>query len=111
MADEDEELEALRKRKLMQLQAHQDQMAQAQEQAEAVEAQKQAILRQVLTPEARERLGRVKTAHPDLAAEVERQLILLASSGRLASKVDDATLKQVLAKMMPKKREIKIERK
>jgi programmed cell death protein 5 len=111
MSDEDDELEELRRRKLLQLQAQQEHMAAAQEQAEAVEAQRQAILRQVLTPEARERLGTVKIAYPDLAAEVERQLILLATSGRLARVVDEATLKEVLAKMMPKKREIKIQRK
>jgi programmed cell death protein 5 len=111
MSEEDKELEELRKRKLMELQAQQDQMAAVQEQTAAIEAQRQNVLRQVLTPNARERLGRVKIAHPDLAAEVERQLILLATSGRLAQQVDDETLKQVLAKMMPKKREIKIKRK
>ena len=111
MSEEDKELEELRKRKLMELQAQQDQMAAVQEQTAAIEAQRQNVLRQVLTPGARERLGRVKTAHPELAAEVERQLILMATAGRLAQQVDDETLKQVLAKMMPKKREIKIKRK
>jgi len=111
MSEEDKELEELRKRKLMQLQAHQNQMAEVQEQNAAMEAQKQNVIRQVLTPNARERLGRVKMGHPELAAEVERQLILLATSGRLAQQVDDETLKQVLAKMMPKKREITIKRK
>lgn len=111
MSNEDDELQMLRKKKLLELQAQQDHMVAAHEQAEAVEAQRQSILRQVLTPEARERLGRVKTAHPELAAEVERQLILLASSGRLARQVDDETLRQVLAKMMPNKKEISITRK
>lgn len=111
MEDEDNELAELRKKKLLQAQAQQDHMDAAKEQEEAIDQQRQAVLRSVLTPEARERLGRVKTAHPELAGQVEQQLIMLASSGRLAQKIDDETMKQVLSKMMPKKRDITITRK
>jgi len=110
MDDEVDELAALRKRRLMELQSQQDQMVAAQEQQTAVENQKQAILRGIMTPEARERLGRVKTAYPDVVAEIERQLIMLASSGRIGQKIDDEMMKGLLAKMMPKKRDITITR-
>jgi programmed cell death protein 5 len=108
--DDDEELAALRKRKLMELQSQQQQMAMVQEQQEAIEGQKQTILRGIMTPDARERLGRVKTAYPEVVAEIERELVMLATSGRLGQKIDDATMKNLLSKMMPKKREIRIVR-
>lgn len=110
MAMDDEELEAIRRRKLMELQQVQDQAMAQQQMREQQQAQKQTILRQILTPEARERLGRVELAYPDLADSIENQLIALAQSGRVQRAIDDATLKQILERVMPKKREIKIER-
>ena len=110
MPEDDDELAALRKRKLMELQSQQTQMAMAHEQQQAMESQKQSILRGIMTPDARERLGRVKTAYPEVVAEIERELVMLASSGRLSQKIDDDTMKNLLAKMMPKKHDIKIVR-
>ena len=109
--DEQDELEALRKRKLQQLQMQQDQVAEAREHQEALDAQRQAILRGIMTPEARERLGRLRTAYPQIAATVEQQMIMLAQSGRLGDqKIDDDTLRQILERLVPQKREIRIER-
>lgn len=106
----DDELEELRRRKLAELQNQ----AAAQEQQEAqraqVEAQKANVLRVILTPEARERLTRVKLAYPDVAESLENQLIVLYQQGRIRGQVDDALLKQFLARVAPKKRDITIER-
>jgi programmed cell death protein 5 len=112
---EDPELEELRKRRLAEIQRQQqDQVAHqaaAEEQAKQIEDQRQAILRSILTPQARERLGTVKIAHPEVARLVEDQLISLASSGRLDREIDEDTLRAILRKLAPQKREITIERK
>ncbi len=110
MAMDDEELEAIRRRKLQELQQVQVQAAAQQQYREQVEAQKQTILRQILTPEARERLGRIELAYPELTDSIENQLIALAQSGRVQKVIDDATLRQILERVMPRRREIKIER-
>lgn len=112
MADEEEdELDALRRKKFQELQMQQEQLSDAKERQAALESQRQAILRGILSPEARERLGRLKTAYPQIAATVEQQLIMLAQSGRLGGqRIDDDTLRQILEKLVPQKREIKIER-
>ena len=110
MSMEDQELEAIRRRKLAELASQQQAQQQHQEQAQAQEAQRQTLMRAILTPEARERLGRLKVAYPDIAASVEDQLLSLYSSGRLRSQVDDATLRRILEQVVPRKRDIKIER-
>jgi programmed cell death protein 5 len=107
---DDDELEALRQRKLQELQMRAQQEALAQEQAKEIDAQKQLLMRQLLTPEARERLANLRMARPDVVESVENQLIMLVQSGRLTQQIDDYTLRQILRKVMPRKREIKIER-
>ncbi|MFQ6128768.1 MAG: DNA-binding protein [Thermoplasmata archaeon] len=109
--EEEEELEAIRRKRLEQLQREQEQKLIEEEQAAQIEAQRQTLLRKILSSEARERLGRVALAYPDVARGVENQLISLVQAGRVQSVVDDATLREILRKVMPKKREIKIERK
>ena len=108
---EDPELEEIRRRKLMELQQQAEYQEQAAQQAELVEAQRQQVLRSVLTPEARERLGNLKIAYPDIAMQVEDRIIMLAQSGRLNTMIDDPTLKEILARVVPSKREITIQRK
>ncbi len=108
---EDPELEEIRRRKLAEIQKQQDYHEQASRQAEMVEAQRQHILRGILTPEARERLGRLKIAYPDVASQVEDRIIMLVQSGRLNQMIDDATLKEILSRVAPSKREITIKRK
>lgn len=110
MSFDDEELDAIRRRKLMELQQAQDQQVVQQQMRDQALAQRQTILRQILSPEARERLGRIELAYPELTESIENQLIALAQSGRVQRVIDDATLKQILERVMPKKREIKIER-
>ena len=73
-------------------------------------AAREAALRMTLTSEARERLANVRMVRPDLASSIEEYVIQLASSGKLKSAIDDDQLKQMLAALQPKKREIHIRR-
>jgi len=112
---DDDELEALRRRKRAELQAQAEQehaQATQQEAARAqYEAQKASILRSILEPAAAERLTRVRIARPDVAASLEDQLVALVQQGRLRGKVNDELMRQFLARVAPKSRDIKIERK
>lgn len=108
---EDAELSELRRRKMADLQRQGEHQAAVEEQNQAIEAQRQSILRQLLTPEARDRLANVRMAYPDIARSVEDQLIRLAQAGQINSQIDEPTLKQILRKVSPQKREINIERK
>ncbi len=114
---EDAELAEIRRRRLQQLQQMQGgdaaaAQAYAQQDAELQrrEAERAEILRRILTPEARERLGRIRLAKPEVANAVEQQLIALAASGRIQRAVDDTTLRALLERIAPERREIKITR-
>jgi len=54
------------------------------------------MLDQILTPDAADRLGRIKLVKPERAAEVEGRLVALAQGGQLQSKVTEAQLKELL---------------
>ena len=109
MAEEDE-LEVLRQRKMQELQVQAQQQVAVQEQQKRLDAEKQMLMRQLLTPEARERLANLRMTRPDVVESVENQLIMLVQSGRITQQIDDYTLRQILRKVMPQKRDIKIER-
>jgi programmed cell death protein 5 len=107
---QDEELEAIRRRKLQELQSGYVQQQARAEQQQQADAQKQMFLRQITTPEARERLARVKLSRPDVAGVVEDQILSLGASGRLDRMIDDEMMRMLLDRLIPKKREITIER-
>ena len=71
---------------------------------------REGVLRMALTSEARQRLANVKMVRPDLASSIEEYVIQLASSGKLRSALDDDQVKQMLAALQGKKREIHIRR-
>jgi programmed cell death protein 5 len=106
----DEELEEIRRRKLL---AMQQRMTDEQKQSQAeqqLEAQKQALLRQILSPEARQRLTNLKMVKPEFTEQLELQLIQLAQAGKLPIPVSDAQLKQILIQLQSRKRETTIRR-
>jgi programmed cell death protein 5 len=106
----DEELEAIRRRKLLALQQKitgEQKQAQAEQQ---LEMQKQELLRQILSPEARQRLTNLKMIKPEFTEQLELQLIQLAQAGKLPIPLSDAQLKQILMQLQSRKREPKIRR-
>jgi len=105
----DEELDAIRRRKLQAMQ-QKSSSDQRQSQEEQIEAQKQQLLRQILTPEARQRLTNLKMIKPEFTEQLELQIIQLAQTGKLPIPLSDKQLKQILQQLQPKKREITIRR-
>ena len=106
----DDELEAIRRKKLS---AYQRQASDEQKQAQAekeIEAQKEALLKQILSPEARQRLTNLKMVKPDFTEQLELQLIQLAQTGKMPIPLPDAQLKQILIQLQSRKREPKITR-
>ena len=107
----DEELESLRKKRLQELQQQAALQEDVQEdQQKQFEEQKKSVLRSILTNDARQRLGRIKIARPEVAEAVENQLILFVQSGQLKNQINDKQLQMLLKKIIPKKLEIKIKR-
>jgi programmed cell death protein 5 len=110
----DDELSELRKRRMAQLQqqaADQQGMQEELEHQQRVKSQMQMVLMQILEPDARERLNTIKLTKPEFAGAVEQQLVALAQSGRLRSKITDSQFKELLRQIAPTKRDYSITRK
>ena len=114
-----DDLEAIRQRRLRELQERQAAAqgqdpaaaAAAEEEAARQEAAVESLLQQLLDSEARERLTRIRMSRPDFADAVTRQLVALAQSGRIDRRLSDADLRAILAQLTPKDRDINITRK
>ena len=106
----EEELDALKKRRMLELQqriADEQRQAQAQEQ---LESQKQSLLRRILTPEARRRLTNLRMVKSEFTQQLELQLIQLAQQGRINIPITDEQLKELLIKLQSGRRDYKIRR-
>jgi programmed cell death protein 5 len=106
----DEELEGIRRKKLF---AMQQKMTDEQKESKAeqqYESQKQALLKQILSPEARQRLANLKMIKQEFTEQLELQLIQLAQSGKLPIPLPDSQLKQILIQLQSRKREPTIRR-
>ena len=77
---------------------------------EEFNAQKENILKQILTSEARMRLNNIKMVKPELSNLVEQYLIGMASQGKMRSQINDDQLKQILLSIQQPKRDFKINR-
>ncbi len=107
----DEELEHLRRRKLLDLQSSLiSEEPEIVGEEHVIEQQKKHILGRILTPDAKERLYRIKLVKPQVAELLENHIITAASTGRIKV-IDDTTLKKLLEKIYSQTRDIKITRK
>ena len=105
-ANHEDELAALRARRIKeiqdQIQAQATQQLRAEEQAQQDAAQAanvDAVLRRHLTPDARARLARIALVEPKRAASIKADLAAMAEQGGFVSPMSDAALKQVLAQL------------
>ncbi|EFE43211.1 hypothetical protein TRV_02026 [Trichophyton verrucosum HKI 0517] len=96
MADAElEELSQIRKARLAQLQQQGGPSGDDDQRNKETEA-RQSILSQILTPEAADRLGRIRLVKESRATDIENRLIMLARSGQLRQKVTEDQLKDLL---------------
>lgn len=113
MTETPDDLEQLREEKLRELQAQQQatDTTDTQDTTQSNhEAQKQAILRQYLTDDARQRLNTIRMSKPEFADQVETQLVALAQRGRLTEQLDDDQLKDLLQELQPESQSFNIRR-
>ena len=77
---------------------------------EQISAQKDMLLKQILSGEARLRLNNVKMVKPELAIMVENYLLGLAAQGKAPGQITDEQLKQILMSAQQPKKDFKINR-
>lgn len=106
----EEEIEEIRKRKLLGLQRKLAQEQQEIQMQKQMEIQKQATLRAILTPKARQRLANLKMVKQEFTEQLELQLIQLAQQGRVNIPIGDEQLKDLLIRLQSRRRNIRIRR-
>ena len=114
MAYDDRELEELRRRKLMEMRRQMEEEQKRKQLEAEMEAKRQALLRSILTLEARERLANLKLVKPELARAAEDAIIQLVQMGRLTPPVGDREVKAILLELDSRTRrdfQIKFKRK
>ncbi len=79
------------------------------QQAQQAEQLKKQLMTKMLSKEAFERLGRIRTVNPEIAAQVELYLMQIYQTGQLNEKITDEKLKNVL-KIITQKRQTTIKR-
>jgi programmed cell death protein 5 len=105
----DEELEALRERRLLELQQNANQQQQKSEDQKRLEIQKQ-LMRRILTQKARQRLTNLKMVRPEFAKQLEFQLIQIAQQKSISLPIDDDQFKELLKRLQGDRKEIRIRR-
>ena len=82
----------------------------SQEKNSEQKAQKEMVLKQLLSPDARLRLNNIRMVKPDLANLVENYLLNLTGQGKITDQISDDQLKQILLSVQQPKRDFKINR-
>ncbi|SDZ93128.1 DNA-binding TFAR19-related protein [Haloplanus vescus] len=107
---DDERIEELRQQKMQELKEQAQEggdgaggRADQQAAREQAEAQKQAVLKQNLTDGARQRLNAVQMSKPEVAEQVEQQIVALARSGRIQDRIDEDQMRKLLKELTPDK--------
>ena len=77
----------------------QEQYQKKQQQQKQMQQQMEEMLAQICTPEALERLNRIKLVKPEKCAQVKQSLIQAARTGKLQGRVTDKALQEMLGNM------------
>ena len=97
----EDELEKLKREKMKKAQRGNNQSREMQEQQARKRLKK--IASQILTDEARSRLGNIRVANPDMASTIELRLVQLHKMGSINGKIMDDQLKNMLKKLQENK--------
>jgi len=89
---------------------NQDDENNTQEKDSQLKAQKEMMLKQVLSSEARLRLNNVRMVKSDLADLVENYILNLSVQGKISGQISDDQLKQILSSAQQPKRDFKFYR-
>ncbi|KAJ4373840.1 hypothetical protein N0V83_002579 [Neocucurbitaria cava] len=101
----DEDLEQIRRARLQQLQQERGggggggqggEGSEQDSQRQRENDQRNSILSQILTPDAADRLGRIRLVKESRATDIENRLIMLARTGQIRQKVTEDQLKDIL---------------
>jgi len=95
MSAEDESLRKLQEKLMTEMAERQKREEEAAKELQKIDA----LVKQLLTNEAWQRLKRVELVKPDLANEVKLYLVQLYTAGRLAKRLTDEELRALLAKL------------
>ena len=82
----------------------------SQEKDVQLKAQKDIMLKQVLSSDARLRLNNVRMVKPELADLVENYILNLSVQGKISGQISDEQLKQILSSAQQPKRDFKFNR-
>ena len=82
----------------------------SQEKDSQLNAQKEMMLKQVLSADARSRLNNVRMVKSDLADLVENYILNLTAQGKITGQISDDQLKQILLSAQQPKRDFKFNR-
>ena len=82
----------------------------SQEKDNQIKAQKEIMLKQVLSGDARLRLNNVRMVKPELADLVENYILNLSVQGKISGQISDEQLKQILSSAQQPKRDFKFNR-
>lgn len=70
----------------------------------ALEIQRRQLLKQILAPEAYERMANIRSANPELYMQLASLLIYLYQNGQLRGTISEEQLKGFIAKILEKQR-------
>ena len=109
-----DELEELKKKKLAELQAKQQDMLgrqmEDQQQMQEQITQLEGLVKQYLTKDALQRYGNLRIAHQEKAVRVLAILGQMIQAGHIKNQIDDTQFREILKRLEPKKTEFNIKR-